>query len=175
MKDGIGLAKKHRLPQRVIDFIPEHHGTLLVSYFYHQAARQAGASDAVDKDAFRYPGPKPQTVETAITMLADGAEATVRSKRPATVEEVEQIVAESIEGRMVSGQLDECPLTLDDLRDIRRAFVDVLRGLQHPRGQLSHRGGAPARPRAEGIKSDQNPVVMRLTQHGCTSRREDCR
>ena len=133
VKDGIGLAKKHRLPQGVIDFIPEHHGKMLVSYFYHQAARQAGASEVVDKDAFRYPGPKPQTVETAITMLADGAEATVRSKRPATVEEVEQIVAESIEGRMVSGQLDECPLTLDDLRDIRRAFVDVLRGLQHPR------------------------------------------
>jgi len=133
VKDGIGLAKKHRLPQRVIDFIPEHHGTLLVSYFYHQAARQAGASDAVGKEAFRYPGPKPQTVETAITMLADGAEATVRAKRPATVEEIEQIVAESIESRMVSGQLDECPLTFDDLRDIRRAFVDVLRGLQHPR------------------------------------------
>jgi putative nucleotidyltransferase with HDIG domain len=133
VKDGIGLAKKHRLPQRVIDFIPEHHGTLLVSYFYHQATRQAGSADTVAKDAFRYPGPKPQTVETAITMLADGAEATVRSKRPATVEEVERIVAESIEGRMVSGQLDECPLTLDDLREIQRAFVDVLRGLQHPR------------------------------------------
>jgi hypothetical protein len=133
VKDGIGLAKKHRLPQRVIDFIPEHHGTLLVSYFYHQAARQAGAPDAVDKNAFRYLGPKPQTIETAITMLADGAEATVRSKRPATVDEIEQIVAESMEGRMVSGQLDECPLTLDDLRDIRQAFVDVLRGLQHPR------------------------------------------
>jgi putative nucleotidyltransferase with HDIG domain len=133
VKDGIGLAQKHRLPNRVIDFIPEHHGTLLVSYFYHQAARQAGSPDSVDKDAYRYPGPKPQSIETAITMLADGAEATVRSRRPATVEEIEQIVAESIESRMVAGQLDECPLTLDDLRDIRQAFVDVLRGLQHPR------------------------------------------
>lgn len=133
VKDGIGLARKHRLPQDVIDFIPAHHGTLLVSYFYHQASRQAGSPEGVDRAAFRYPGPKPQSRETAIAMLADGAEATVRSKHPATVDEIEQIVVESIESRMVSGQLDECPLTLDDLRDIRRAFVDVLRGLHHPR------------------------------------------
>ena len=131
--DGIGLARKYRLPQRVIDFIPEHHGTLLVSYFYHQAVRQAETADAVDRATFRYAGPKPQSRETAITMLADGAEATVRAKRPASVEEIEQIVAESIQSRIVSGQLDECPLTLDDLRDIRRAFVDVLRGQHHPR------------------------------------------
>jgi putative nucleotidyltransferase with HDIG domain len=133
VKDGVGLAQKYRLPQRVIDFIPEHHGTLLVSYFYHQAVRQAGTADTVDRAVFRYSGPKPQSRETAITMLADGAEATVRAKHPATVEEIEQIVVESIQSRIVSGQLDECPLTLDDLRDIRRAFVDVLRGQQHPR------------------------------------------
>jgi hypothetical protein len=66
-------------------------------------------------------------------MLADSAEATVRSKRPASIEELEQIVAESIQNRVVSGQLDECPLTLVDLHEVRRAFVDVLRGLQHPR------------------------------------------
>jgi putative nucleotidyltransferase with HDIG domain len=133
VKDGIDLARKYRLPQRVIDFIPEHHGTLLVSYFYHQAARQTGSSDNIDKGQFRYPGPRPQSAETAITMLADSAEATVRSKRPASIEELEQIVAESIQNRVVSGQLDECPLTLVDLHEVRRAFVDVLRGLQHPR------------------------------------------
>ncbi len=133
VKDGVELARKHRLPQRIIDFIPEHHGTLMVSYFYHQATRQAGAPDSVDKTAFRYSGPKPQSRETAITMLADGAEATVRSKRTGTIEEIEQVVAESVDSRIMSGQLDECPLTLDDLREIRRAFVDVLRGLHHPR------------------------------------------
>jgi hypothetical protein len=133
VKDGVELARKYRLPDRVIRFIPEHHGTFIVSYFYHQAVQQAGSQDAVDKNQFRYPGPKPQSRETAITMLADGAEATVRSKRPASVEELEQIVADSIQSRLLAGQLDECPLTVSDLTIVRRAFVDVLRGLQHPR------------------------------------------
>ncbi|MCX6031438.1 MAG: HDIG domain-containing protein [Chloroflexi bacterium] len=133
VRDGIELARKYRLPQRIIDFIPEHHGTLLAAYFYHQAVKQAGSPDEVDKVQFRYPGPRPRTRETAITMLADGAEATVRSKRPASIEEMEQIVAESIQNRMLSGQLDDCPLTLADLQGIRKAFVDVLRGLHHPR------------------------------------------
>ncbi len=133
VKDGIDLARKYRLPQRIIDFIPEHHGTLVVSYFYHQATRLAGTPESVDRAAFRYAGPKPQSRETAIAMLADGAEATVRSRRPGTAEELEQIVSESVNSRVISGQLDECPLTLDDLREIRRAFVDVLRGLHHPR------------------------------------------
>lgn len=144
VRDGIDLARKHRLPQRIIDFIPEHHGTLVVSYFYHQATRQAGSAESVDRAAFRYPGPKPQSRETAITMLADGAEATVRSRRTGTVEEIEQIVAESVNSRIVSGQLDECQLTLDDLREIRRAFVDVLRGLHHPR--ISYPAEATATP-----------------------------
>ncbi len=133
VRDGIELARKYRLPQRLIDFVPEHHGTLLATYFYHQAVKQAGSPVGVDKEQFRYPGPKPQSRETAITMLADGAEATVRSKRPGSIEEMEQIVAESIQSRMLAGQLDECPLTMSDLQAIRKAFVDVLRGLQHPR------------------------------------------
>jgi membrane-associated HD superfamily phosphohydrolase len=117
----------------VIDFIPEHQGTLLATYFYHEAVKQAGAPDTVDKAQFAYPGPKPQSRETAITMLADSAEATVRSKRPASIEELNQVIGESIQSRVVSGQLDECPLTLADLQEIRRAFLDVLRGLHHPR------------------------------------------
>ncbi len=133
VKDGIDLARKYRLPRRIIDFIPEHQGTLLVSYFYHQAVQQAGSADKVDKTQFQYPGPKPQTRETALTMLADGAEATVRSRRPASIEELDRIVGESIQNRVLSGQMDECPLTLADLAAIRRAFVDVLRGLHHPR------------------------------------------
>jgi hypothetical protein len=133
VKDGIDLARKYRLPGRVIQFIPEHHGTLLVSYFYHAAVEGAGSPEAVDKEQFRYPGPKPQSRETAITMLADGAEATARSRRPASLEELERIVADSIQNRLLAGQLDECPLTAADLAAVRRAFVDVLRGLHHPR------------------------------------------
>lgn len=133
VKDGIDLARKYRLPQRVVDFIPEHQGTAVVSYFYHQAQQQATSSDAVDDTPFRYPGPRPRSRETAITMLADAAEATVRARRPASIQELDQIVAESIQRRLLSGQLDECPLTAADLNVIRGAFVDVLRGLHHPR------------------------------------------
>jgi putative nucleotidyltransferase with HDIG domain len=170
VRDGIELARKYRLPQRIIDFIPEHQGTLLVSYFYHQAVKQAGAPDVVDKTQFRYPGPKPQSRETAIVMLADGAEATVRSRHPATVEEMEQIVAESTQNRVLAGQLDECPLTLSDLQEIRRAFVDVLRGLHHPRinypteaAFAQDRGLAqpergPAQPAVEAVSEFPGPV-----------------
>ena len=133
VKDGVDLARKHRLPERIVQFIPEHHGTQLVSYFYHAAVEGATAPEAVDKEQFRYPGPRPQSRETAITMLADGAEATVRSKRPTSMEELERIVAESIQNRLLAGQLDECPLTTADLAAVKRAFVDVLRGLHHPR------------------------------------------
>lgn len=133
VKDGIELARKYRLPERIIEFIPQHQGTLLVSYFYHQAVQQAGSAEAVDQAQFRYPGPRPQTRETAITMLADGAEATVRARHPASIEELEQIVGESIQNRLLAGQLDDCPLTMADLAGIRQAFVDVLRGLHHPR------------------------------------------
>ncbi len=133
VKDGVDLARKHHLPERVVQFIPEHHGTQLVSYFYHAAVEGAEAPEAVDEEQFRYPGPKPQSRETAITMLADGAEATARSKRPTSLEELERVVAESIQNRLLAGQLDECPLTAGDLVAVRRAFVDVLRGLHHPR------------------------------------------
>jgi hypothetical protein len=107
---------------------------MLAPYFYREAVKQAGgAQEKVDKSQFAYPGPKPRSRETAITMLADGAEATVRSKRPSSIDELEQIVSEAMQSRLLAGQLDESPLTMEDLRAIQRAFVDVLRGLQHPR------------------------------------------
>lgn len=161
VKDGMDLARKYRLPQRIIDFIPEHQGTALVSYFYHQAKQQADSPDAVDETLFCYPGPKPQSQETAITMLADGAEATVRARRPASIEELEQIVAQSIQSRLLSGQLDESPLTVADLTVIRRAFIDVLRGLHHPRiaypSDVKPAPAAPAPPPAAAEAQNVTP------------------
>jgi hypothetical protein len=106
---------------------------MLAPYFYREAVKQAGGPEKVDKSQFEYPGPKPSSRETAIVMLADGAEATVRSRRPSSGEELEQIVSEAIRSRVLAGQLDESPLTIEDLGAVQRAFVDVLRGLQHPR------------------------------------------
>lgn len=164
VKDGIDLARKYRLPRRVIDFIPEHQGTLLVSYFYHQAVQQAGSPEAVDKAQFSYPGPKPQSRETAITMLADGAEATVRAKRPASIEELEQIVGESIQNRLLSGQLDECPLTIADLSAVRQAFIDVLRGLHHPRINYPADAAKGQPPAAVSVPIAQPDTVKKPVQ-----------
>ncbi|HEY65895.1 MAG TPA: HDIG domain-containing protein [Caldilineae bacterium] len=135
VKDGLDMARKHRLPSRVRAFIPEHHGTTLVTYFYRKAQEQAGEGEEIDKEAFRYPGPRPQSKETAIIMLADACESAVRAERPASREEIDQIVARIIHNRLMEGQLDESDLTLKDLHLIRQTFVRILQGIHHPRIQ----------------------------------------
>jgi putative nucleotidyltransferase with HDIG domain len=132
--DGLELAAKYRLPSAIRAFIPEHHGTGLTLAFYRMAVNAADDSgESVDKENFCYPGPKPQSRETAIVMLADGCEAQVRSAAPGSVKEMERLIRESIKARVDSGQLDESNLTLRDLEAIRAAFLHVLKGMFHPR------------------------------------------
>jgi cyclic-di-AMP phosphodiesterase PgpH len=132
--DGLELAKRHRLPSRVRAFIPEHHGTMRVSFLYQKAVDESPLGAAgVDERAFRYPGPKPQSKETALVMLADGCEAMVRATRPASPEELNEIVRKIIADRITWGQLDECPLTLGDLDATRQSFGATLQGMFHPR------------------------------------------
>jgi putative nucleotidyltransferase with HDIG domain len=131
--DGVDLAKKYRLPPGVIDFIREHHGTTRVEYFYHKAVQMQDDPSKVDESAFRYPGPKPHTRETAILMLADSSEATVRAMRPQSKDEMLEIIRSVISRRLMSGQLDDAPLTLQDLTLISEAFARVLQGIHHPR------------------------------------------
>jgi membrane-associated HD superfamily phosphohydrolase len=134
VSDGLDLAKKYRLPSAIRAFIPEHHGTGMTLAFYRMAVRAAeGSGDEVREEEFRYPGPKPQSRETAITMLADTCEARVRSAEPGSVEEIEGILGESIRAKRDEGQLDECELTLRDLKEIQAAFLSVLKGVFHPR------------------------------------------
>lgn len=135
VKDGIDLAKKYRLPSAIRAFIPQHQGTALVTYFHHKATQEAGGPEDVDETKFRYPGPKPQTKETAILMLADSCEAAVRANRPATKEEIAKIVRKVTDEKILTGELDECDLTLHDLEQIREAFVNNLSGVFHPRVQ----------------------------------------
>lgn len=132
VKDGLELARRNRLPTRVRAFIPEHHGTMRVSFLYQKAIESA-SNGKVDEAAFRYPGPKPQSKETALLMLADGCEAAVRASRPATPEEMNEIIRKVIADRISWGQLDECPLTLADLDKVRQSFATTLQGLFHPR------------------------------------------
>jgi hypothetical protein len=133
VQDGLELARRYRLPSRVRAFIPEHHGTNWVSFLYEQAVEEAGDAALVDEHAFHHIGPKPQSKETALVMLADACEAAVRSIRPNTGEELAQIVNRIIDQRMVDGQLSESGLLLKDVDVVRETFVGVLKGVFHPR------------------------------------------
>jgi putative nucleotidyltransferase with HDIG domain len=134
VSDGLEMARKARLPSRVCAFIAEHHGTMSASFLYQKALDAAnGDTSKVDENSFRYPGPKPQSRETALLMLADGAEATVRSEQPGSPEKVAEIVDKIVDSRVAMGQLDESPLTLHDIRIAREAFIATLQGVFHPR------------------------------------------
>ncbi|MBI2911007.1 MAG: HDIG domain-containing protein [Chloroflexi bacterium] len=128
--EGIELARRHGIPARIRDFIPEHHGTRLATYFYAIACR---SHPDVDPELFRYPGPKPRHKETAIVMLADAIEATVRAGRDRSPEAIDEIVERTVNERIVEGQFDECDLTLQDLEGVKRALKDTLRAMYHPR------------------------------------------
>jgi cyclic-di-AMP phosphodiesterase PgpH len=132
VKEGIELARKWRLPQAVIDFIPEHHGTMVMEYFYHKAL-SSESNAPVKVDDFRYPGPKPHSRETAILMLADAVEAATRSLAKPTPSRIREITKQVIDKRMLSGELDESGLTLSDLARVREAFIPLLTGIHHSR------------------------------------------
>ncbi len=130
VRAGLELARKYRLPAPVRAFISEHHGTRLVTYFYRKASAQ---DPTVDAEKFRYPGPKPTSKETAIVMLADSVEAVVRSSRDRSPERIDALVDGVMAERLAEGQLDQCDLTLRDLRVIGESFKATLRGIYHPR------------------------------------------
>jgi hypothetical protein len=132
--DGLELGRKHHLPRRVLEFITEHHGTTIARYQYVKAVKAAGGDESqVDKEAFRYPGPRPQSRETAILMLADGCEARVRAERPKDEADLRSLIKEVVEERAAFGQLDSVSLTLQDLNEIAESFTATLRGIYHPR------------------------------------------
>ena len=132
--EGLELGRKHGLPQRILDFVLEHHGTGLTRYQYYNAVQAAGGDESlVDKAKFSYPGPRPQSRETAILMLADGSEARVRAERPEDDEKLRGVIKSAIKDRIASGQLDDTKLTLNDLSLIVESFTATLRGVYHPR------------------------------------------
>lgn len=132
--NGLKLAQQYRLPRRVQDFIAEHHGTMLTFYQYTQALQAAGGDkSAIEEAAFHYPGPRPQSRETALLMLADGCEARVRAERPKDELMLEIIIREVIDNRIKTGQLDLTNLSLRDLSNIVDSFVATMRGVYHPR------------------------------------------
>jgi cyclic-di-AMP phosphodiesterase PgpH len=136
VKDGIDLGRQHHLPEPIIDLIEQHHGTTLVEYFFHEAHRRNNTNPdpaIVQESAFRYPGPKPQTREAGILMMADSVESASRSLSEPTPSRIEGLVSELIDKRLRDGQFDECGLTLCEIAEIRDSLIKSLIGIYHGR------------------------------------------
>ncbi len=132
--NGVELAKKYRLPQRIQNFMLEHHGTLVTRYFYVKAIENNDNNESsVDKSDFMYPGPPPQSKETALLMLADGCEARARAEKPQTKEELFVVIQKVIAFCQKEGQLNDTELTLKDLKTIANSFTETLINTYHPR------------------------------------------
>jgi len=184
VKDGVEMARKHKLGKEIIDIIQQHHGTSIISYFYEKAKEQAekkgGKCSLVKEQDFRYPGPKPQTKEAGLVMLADMVEAASRTVVEPTPARIQGMLQKIIKKVFSDGQLDECELTLKDLNEIARSFNKTLSGIFHHRvdypettGRISagKKGGngnsdynpqADARFKKEGDKSETGESLKRL-------------
>lgn len=132
IKDGVEFAKQNRLGQNIMDTIIQHHGTSVIRYFYDKAQKQRGESD-VDIDDYRYPGPRPQTREAGLVMLADVVEAASRTLANPTPSRIQGLVQDLINKIFSDGQLDNCELTLKDLHNIAKSFNQILNGIHHHR------------------------------------------
>jgi hypothetical protein len=161
VKDGVELARKHGLGREIIDTIQQHHGTSLITYFYQKARERAetrgGKSSIVKEEDFRYPGPKPQTKEAGLVMLADMVEAASRSLSEPTPSRIQGTVHKMINKAFSDGQLDECELTLKDLHEIAKNFNKTLAGIFHQRIRYPEAGEQRPEKKGRNGYSDQRP------------------
>jgi membrane-associated HD superfamily phosphohydrolase len=132
VNEGIELAREHKIPDEIINFIPMHHGTTVISFFYDKAKKTYGI-DNVNLQDYSYPGPKPNSKETAIVMLADSCESAVRSIDDPNTENMENVIDNIIKDRIETGQLNESPVTFSDISKIKEAFISILIGQHHKR------------------------------------------
>lgn len=132
VKDGIALARANQVPQEIMRFIPEHHGTSLIKYFYMRALEQ-DEEESPQQDTYRYPGPKPHSRETVIGMLADSVEAASRTLEEPTYERLRDLVEKIVNSKFIDGQFDNAPVTLEDLRKIINSFASSLSAIYHVR------------------------------------------
>jgi len=164
VKDGIEMAKQHNLPQRIIDIIPQHQGTKLISYFYSRAKeREDPGVHVVQEEEYRYPGPKPQTPEAGVILLADTVEAATRALKDRSPARLEEVVRNMINKNFIDGQLDECELTLRDLHTIATCFIRILMGIYHQRIEYPElpmkEGGEVILPKNDNDKYTQSEPI----------------
>jgi putative nucleotidyltransferase with HDIG domain len=169
VKDGVDLARKHRLGESIADIIGQHHGTNLINYFFHKAKTQAAKPNQVKMEDYRYPGPRPQTKEAGLVLLADQVEAASRTLTDPTPARIQGMVQKIINNVFADGQLDECELTLKDLHHIARSFNKILSGIFHQRIQYpqtidkkkSHEDIDKQPPKKNGPQSGETPEKSR--------------
>jgi putative nucleotidyltransferase with HDIG domain len=161
LKEGAELAREHRIGQPIIDIIRQHHGTALIKFFYERAKSQAALTgQIVEEKDFRYPGPKPQTREAGIVMLADCVEAASRTLVNPSPDRIQGLVQKLINNVFIDGQLDECELTLKNLHEIARSFTAILNGIFH------HRVDYPESASKGGDRRRMEPREHTKTEHG---------
>ncbi len=162
VKEGIELGKKYKLNPMILDFIPQHHGTSIIYYFYQKALEGAEVGETIEEEEFRYPGPKPQTRETAVVLLADSVEGATRAMDEPTPARINDLVRKVINNKFIDGQLDECPLTLKDIEKISVTFSHVLAAMHHGRVKYPEK---KANDDNNGRKSaEENPNKSRPNQ-----------
>ena len=133
VKDGVELARQNKVSQKIIDIIQQHHGTSFMAYFYNKAKQQATNPNMVNSEDYRYPGPRPQTKEAGLVLLADQVEAASKTLLDPTPARIQGAVQKIINNIFADGQLDECELTLKDLHEIAKSFIKILSGIFHHR------------------------------------------
>lgn len=136
VKDGADLGRQHRLPKRIIDFIEQHHGTTLVEYFFRMATKKSESdpnADEVAENSFRYPGPRPQTREAAVLMIADAVESASRALVEPTPSRLQNLVEQIAMKKLLDGQFEECAITLKEIDQIKMSLVKSLTAIYHGR------------------------------------------
>ena len=168
IKEGLEIGRVHGLPEKILDFIPQHHGTTRISFFFDKALKQAAAKpnpkDIIREEDFRYPGPKPQSKEAAIVMLADLVDAKTRTISEMTPQKLENTIENLIKQRFIEGQLDDCELTMKDLTKIKVAFLKILIGIHHHRinyiEEVEEMKAVPAAPAAPASPPPPPPASV---------------
>ena len=167
VNDGVEIARQYGLPPRICEMIPQHHGTRLVSFFFQQATEEGKAEARVGD--YTYPGPKPQTKEAAIVMIADSCEAAARASRDHSPEAIDALVEKILMQRLSEGQFDECDLTLRDVQRIKQASSDFLRGMYHPR--IEYPQPEALEPAATSVSAAPDERPVRALPNGKRSER----
>lgn len=163
VRDGVDMAKEHKLPAEIRDIIAQHHGTTLISYFYHQALADNEGGDCIPpglEDKFRYQGPKPQTRESAIVMLADSVEAAARCLDKPDTEKLEALISNIVRGKIEDGQFDDCALTFRDVHSVTDSFLHVLGAMHHGRIAYTVEPKTATGQPMEVVRADLRPTAV---------------